>query len=58
MPKKPKPFSEQSRRFMETADEIGASATEKEFERAFRRAIPSRTGTTRAAKRKPKPKSN
>jgi hypothetical protein len=39
MPRKPKPVSEQSRRFMEFAADVGANATEEEFERFARRVV-------------------
>ena len=42
MPKNPKRPSEQSRRFMERAEEIGASASEGEFQRFFRRVVPEK----------------
>jgi hypothetical protein len=44
MPQKPKPVSEQSRRFIERADEIGADATEEQFTRTFRKIIPPKIG--------------
>jgi hypothetical protein len=39
MPREPKPLSEQSRRFIEMAEKIGAEASEEEFERYARRRI-------------------
>jgi len=35
-----KPLSEQSRRFIERADEIGAEATEDEFSQVLKRLVP------------------
>jgi hypothetical protein len=40
MPKKPKPLSEQSQRSIEKAEEMGADASEKQFERPVRRLVP------------------
>jgi hypothetical protein len=54
MPKKPKPLSEQSRRFIERAEEIGAGATEEEFERHFRKAVPPKRGMPAARTTRPK----
>jgi hypothetical protein len=52
MPRKPKPLSEQSRRFVERAEEIGANATEEDFERKFRQAVPPKHGTVEVTKRR------
>jgi hypothetical protein len=44
MPRKPAPKPDdpaQSKRFIETAREIGAEATKEEFERAFKKVAPS-----------------
>jgi hypothetical protein len=54
MPRKPKPLSEQSRRFIERAEEIGAEASEEEFEHKFRMTIPPKRPTPHARPRKRK----
>lgn len=56
MPKKAKQLNEQSRRFMEFAEEVGACATEEEFERRFRRAVPAKTGHSQAARKRTLPR--
>jgi hypothetical protein len=56
MPKKPKPLSEQSKRFIEMAEKIGADATEEEFERQARRVIRPQHSRQAAASSSKKPK--
>lgn len=51
MPRKPAPLSEQSRRFIERAEEIGAEASEEEFEQKFRKAVPPKQVSGSAAHR-------
>lgn len=49
MPRKPKQLSEQSRRFIEFAKEVGADASEEEFKRKFCKAVPPKQGGAKAA---------
>jgi hypothetical protein len=57
MPRKPKPPADdpaQSKRFIETAREIGTDESRERFERAFKRIVPakrSRTKGSRAGRR-------
>jgi hypothetical protein len=48
--------AERSRRFIETARELGADETGEEFNRAFKKIVPLRLGKTAKVKSKGSPK--
>jgi hypothetical protein len=57
MPRKPKALSEQSKRFIEMAEEIGAETSEEEFRRKLKLAISPKIGAAAAKTSKLVPKS-